>query len=67
MIKLRWLVRRVKDNALETEKVLQYCQEIDTTVRAYPAGAIWELPHQTKMSWSPWLDVPLEIEKQYEC
>lgn len=59
MIKLRWIVR-LKDGT--PEKVLQYAQEFDTTIRARVPGQMWEIPANSKMQWSPWTDVPTYFE-----
>lgn len=55
MIELRWLIRQGWDGP---EKVLQYRQKVDTTIRA---GTNWTLPETritTNMQWSNWTDVP---------
>lgn len=56
MIEMRWYV------PVEGEKVLQYRQLVDVTVRA----GIWTAEEQLKtsnMQWSEWLDVPLVAER----
>lgn len=56
MIEMRWLV------PVEGERVLQYRQQIDTTVRAG-----WPTPdgiaQTANMQWSDWRDVPLVAER----
>ena len=56
MIELRWFV------PVEGEKVLQYRQQVDITIRA----GMWD-PIETAKSaqivWSEWRDVPLVAER----
>ena len=59
MIEMRWYVPVTGD------KVLQYRQKVDVTVRAAAAG-MWDnesLAQTANMQWSPWKDVPLESER----
>ena len=59
MVELRWYV------PVEGEKVLQYRQKVDTTVRAGGPG-VWstEMTDLTaNMQWSPWRDVPVVAER----
>jgi hypothetical protein len=54
MIELRWLVNN-------GEQVLQYRQQVDTTVRA----GMWPAPDMARtanMQWSDWRDVPEVVE-----
>jgi hypothetical protein len=55
MIEMRWLV------PVEGEKVLQYRQKIDVTIRA----GMWVNTNNltTNMQWSEWQDVPLVAER----
>ena len=56
MIEMRWLV------PVEGERVLQYRQMVDVTVRA----GIWSAEEQLRtsnMQWSAWRDVPLVAER----
>ena len=58
MIEMRWYV------PVSGEKVLQYRQMIDTTVRAGGPGT-WDntsIARTTNMQWSTWRDVPVEAE-----
>ena len=58
MIEMRWYVPNVG------EKVLQYRQQYDATVRAGPAtGGVFGLPDFVNMQWSEWKTVPLEAER----
>ena len=62
MIEMRWLVRPGWDGP---ERVLQYRQQIDVTVRAGGAGT-WDavsIARTANMQWSDWRDVP-EVDKQ---
>ena len=55
MIEMRWLV------PVEGEKVLQYRQQIDTTIRA----GMWDRESTNRtanMQWSEWKTVPIESE-----
>jgi hypothetical protein len=57
MIEMRWSVRAGCDGP---ERVLQYRQQIDVTVRAGGAGT-WDnasLARTANMQWSEWRDVP---------
>jgi hypothetical protein len=63
MIEMRWYVPVVG------EKVLQYRQKIDITVRAEVAG-MWNnesIMRTANMQWTPWKDVPMESEKDPNC
>lgn len=56
MIELRWLVRSGWDGP---EKVLQYRQQYDATIRAGMPNMInWPHEPAPKMVWSEWKDVP---------
>ena len=58
MIEMRWYV------PVSGEKVLQYRQMIDTTVRAGGPGT-WDnasIARTTNMQWSAWRNVPVESE-----
>ncbi len=57
MIELRWFV------PVEGNKVLQYRQQYDATIRAgMPNMITW--PHTTtNMQWSEWREVPLVAER----
>ena len=67
MIEMRWLTRDSKLDISEDhipcyakERVLQYRQKIDITVRAGGAGT-WDnesLARTATMQWSDWRDVP---------
>ena len=62
MIEMRWLVRPGWDGP---ERVLQYRQQIDVTVRAGGAGT-WDtasIARTANWQWSDWRDVP-EVDKQ---
>ena len=57
MIEMRWLVRAGWDGP---ERVLQYRQQIDVTIRAGGAGT-WDnasLARTANLQWSEWRDVP---------
>lgn len=56
MIEMRWYV------PVEGERVLQYRQKIDVTVRAgmWPSD---ELLRTANYQWSDWRDVPLVAER----
>ena len=57
MMEMRWLVRPGWDGP---ERVLQYRQKIDVTIRAAAAG-MWDnesLARTANMQWSEWKDVP---------
>lgn len=56
MIEMRWYV------PVEGEKVLQYRQKVDVTVRAgmWPAEGIAQTAN---MQWSEWRDVPMVAER----
>ena len=57
MIEMRWLV------PVSGEKVLQYRQKVDVTVRA---GGFWsreQIASTANMQWSEWKTVPLESER----
>lgn len=59
MIEMRWLV------PVDGEKVLQYRQKIDVTVRASGAGT-WDnesIARTANYQWSEWQTVPLESER----
>ena len=59
MIEMRWLV------PVDGDKVLQYRQRIDTTVRAGGAGT-WDnesLAKTANYQWSEWRTVPIESER----
>lgn len=59
MIEMRWYVPVVGD------KVLQYRQTVDVTVRAGGAGT-WDtnsIAQTANIQWSPWKDVPMESER----
>ncbi len=59
MIEMRWYVPVTGD------KVLQYRQMIDTTVRAGGAGT-WNndsIAQTANMQWSAWKTVPVESER----
>lgn len=58
MIEMRWYVPVVGD------KVLQYRQKIDVTVRA--AAGMWDnksIAETANMQWSEWREVPLVAER----
>lgn len=57
MINLRWLV---KPNG---NRVLQYRQKYDTTVRAGMSFDQVEILKTANYQWSEWMDVPLVNEK----
>lgn len=59
MMEMRWYVPVTGD------KVLQYRQQYDATVRGAAAG-MWDnesLMKTANMQWSPWKDVPMESER----
>lgn len=59
MIEMRWYVPN------DGNKVLQYRQQIDVTVRAGGAGT-WDsdsIARTANIQWSPWTDVPLVAER----
>lgn len=59
MIEMRWFV------PVEGDKVLQYRQQVDVTIRAGGAGT-WNtnsIAQTTNMQWSDWRDVPLVAER----
>lgn len=55
MIELRWLIRQGWDGP---EKVLQYRQKVDTTIRAGIGWSPTEIMNTQKMQWSEWSNVP---------
>ena len=66
MIEMRWLVRPGWDGP---ERVLQYRQQIDITVRAGGAGT-WDntsIAQTANYQWSEWLDVPEIVERDMSC
>ena len=63
MIEMRWLVPAVG------EKILQYRQQVDVTVRAGGAGT-WDsasLARTANMQWSEWRDVPTHVDRDLNC
>ena len=59
MIEMRWYV------PVDGNKVLQYRQQIDVTIRAGGAGT-WDtnsLAQTANWQWSEWKTVPMEIER----
>lgn len=56
MVNLRWVVKP------HGERVLQYRQKYDTTVRAGMFNALEELK-TANYQWSEWMDVPVVQEK----
>jgi len=59
MIEMRWYL------PVSGDKVLQYRQKIDVTVRAATAG-MWDsksIAETANMQWGPWKEVPLESER----
>ena len=66
MIEMRWLVRPGWDGP---ERVLQYRQQIDITVRAAAAG-MWDaksIAETANMQWSEWIDVPTHVDRDMNC
>ena len=66
MMEMRWLVRPGWDGP---ERVLQYRQQIDITVRAGGAGT-WDntsIARTANYQWSEWLDVPEIVERDMSC
>jgi len=60
MIEMRWYVPVTGD------KVLQYRQKIDVTVRA----GMWDsagVAQTANIQWSEWKTVPLESERNPDC
>jgi hypothetical protein len=58
MIEMRWFV------PVEGEKVLQYRQQYDATVRAGTPNMItWPQGPAPNMQWSEWREVPLVAER----
>ena len=56
MIEMRWFV------PIDGDKVLQYRQKIDITIRA----GMWDnkgISETANMQWSEWRDVPLVAER----
>ena len=63
MIEMRWLVQQ---HLHGNERILQYRQQIDTTVRAGGAGT-WDnasLARTANWQWSEWRDVPEVLDGQ---
>lgn len=59
MIEMRWYV------PVDGNKVLQYRQQYDATIRAAAAG-MWDnesLMRTANWQWSAWKDVPVESER----
>ena len=73
MIEMRWLTRDSKLDISEDhipcyakERVLQYRQKIDVTIRA----GMWDnkgIAETANMQWSEWRDVPLVAERDMQC
>lgn len=53
MMEMRWYV------PVSGEKVLQYRQQYDATIRA----GMWAEERVTNMQWSEWKDVPVIAER----
>ena len=63
MIEMRWYV------PVSGDRVLQYRQRVDVTVRAGGAGT-WDadsLARTANWQWSAWKDVPLVAERDSSC
>lgn len=57
MIEMRWLV------PVEGERVLQYRQQYDATIRA----GMWTDERPANLQWSEWKDVPEVVERDIGC
>lgn len=57
MIEMRWYV------PVEGEKVLQYRQQYDATIRA----GMWVDERPPNLQWSEWRDVPEYVERDMDC
>lgn len=65
-IELRWIVT---DDVNNPQKVLQYRQMVDNTIRAAAAG-MWNeqnLAATANYQWSKWIDVPTHVERDLQC
>ena len=63
MLEMRWLV------PVDGEKVLQYRQKIDTTIRTGTAGT-WDnasIAKTANYQWSEWTDVPFVGDRDESC
>lgn len=57
MIELRWITRKPANYSTGWERVLQYRQKVDTTIRA----GLWieiDKMKDANYQWSEWIDVP---------
>ena len=66
MMEMRYIIRTGWDGP---EKILQYRQQVDTTIRAGSAGA-WDnvsIARTANIQWSEWRDVPTIPERDLSC